>query len=393
MYLWAHRRQDALAQPVDHADAVESRRAPLVLQALGVPAARAVNFYAVVGRALGAVRERISHRSRPRPGPQRPSCDVSVVNDSTPPTADRDGHRRDRRVDQRVAPLVPRPPRVAASPLREGTSPQWLSLASTSNQSSTATWASSSGSPSQTAVLMGVVHARARPRTLLYSLGDLASSSVRQLWRGQAGRAGGSYVLKASPAAPCTRCHWRSTRRSRAVCPGRVDPRRAAGAGTLAVSAGPARRPSPVTCVTGGTLGTAAFTFTVSYPGGSVATSAPVVSAAGWSSTGYQRAGHLRHDHRSPPARTSARARRTIYTISTLGAVAHPQGAGPAVPTFTASPVDDYNGLRSTITTGGANGTAQFTYSLDGGVSVNGSSAIVSPGGGARTRSRAAASC
>lgn len=120
-----------------------------------------------------------------------------------------------------------------------------------------------------------------------------------------------------------------------------------------------------ITCTTAGTLGTAAFTFQL----GSGPISAPVTSAAGWSSTGYLVPGTyttVTFVSGSYIAGGSA----DIYTISAVGVVAHPQGAGPAVPTFTSSPVDDYN-VVITVTTAGAVGTAQFTYSLDGGNSVS----------------------
>lgn len=67
------------------------------------------------------------------------------------------------------------------------------------------------------------------------------------------------------------------------------------------------------------------------------------------------------------------------YTVSTAGVVAHTGSGAPANPTFTASPLDDY-ALVVNMTTGGANGTAAFTYSLDGGTDT--SAPIVTPGTG-----------
>jgi hypothetical protein len=69
-----------------------------------------------------------------------------------------------------------------------------------------------------------------------------------------------------------------------------------------------------------------------------------------------------------------------VYTISTAGVVTQ-SGAGPVV-TQASSPVDVLNVLID-ITTGGALGTAVFTYSLDGGNST--SPPIATPGGGVYT--------
>jgi hypothetical protein len=147
-----------------------------------------------------------------------------------------------------------------------------------------------------------------------------------------------------------------------------------AGAGTLALSLAP-QAALTITCTTAGALGTAAFTFQV----GSVV-SAPVVSAAGWSSTGYRVPGTFTTVVFTAGSYVAG-GTPDIYTISTLGVVAHPQGAGPAVPTFTSSPVDSYYGAKVVITLGGANGTMRFTYSLDG-TDGSMSAEIVSSGGG-----------
>ena len=121
-----------------------------------------------------------------------------------------------------------------------------------------------------------------------------------------------------------------------------------------------------ITATTAGALGTAAFTFGVTNPiTGVTVTSAPVTSAAGWSSTGYLVPGtNALVVFTAGSYVTSVTP--DIYTINAAGTIAHAQGSGPAVPTFTSSPVDFYRPLI-TITTGGAVGTAQFTYSLDGG--------------------------
>jgi hypothetical protein len=136
-----------------------------------------------------------------------------------------------------------------------------------------------------------------------------------------------------------------------------------------------------ISCTTGGTLGTAAFTFTL----GSGAASAPVTSASAWGTTGYRVPG----TYCTVVFTTGTYVTADVYTISTLGAIAHAAGTGPAVPTITASPADDYNVLL-TVTTAGALGTSQFTYSLDNGwslsvTSFSGSTSanVVSPGGGA----------
>lgn len=135
------------------------------------------------------------------------------------------------------------------------------------------------------------------------------------------------------------------------------------GTGTMTVTIAP-HLAITITCTTGGTIGTAAFTFGV----GSV-TSPPVVSAAGWTSTGYLIPGTYVTVVFTAGTYVAG-GTPDIYTISTLGAVAHPQGTGPAIPTFTASPVLSYTPVI-TIGLGGAVGTMQFTYALDGGVNAS----------------------
>ena len=131
------------------------------------------------------------------------------------------------------------------------------------------------------------------------------------------------------------------------------------GAETLAVTIAP-HKAITVTCTTAGALGTAAFTFQL----GSAAASQPVTSAASWSSTGYLVPGTYCTVVFTAGSYVAGGTPDT-YTISTAGVVAHPTGAGPAVPTFTASPIDAY-APKVSITTAGALGTMQFAYSLDG---------------------------
>lgn len=133
------------------------------------------------------------------------------------------------------------------------------------------------------------------------------------------------------------------------------------GAGTVTVSLAP-QASITITCTTGGTIGTAAFTFKI----GNGTASAPVTSAAGWTSTGYLVPGTYTTVVFTAGTYVAG-GTPDIYVISTLGAVTHPQGTGPTVPTFTSSPVDYYTPLI-TIQTAGAVGTATFTYSLDNGV-------------------------
>ena len=108
-------------------------------------------------------------------------------------------------------------------------------------------------------------------------------------------------------------------------------------------------------CVTGGTLGTAAFQFSVN--GG--AYGATVTSTA--SSFPYRVPGTF-------TTLTFAAATyrlNDVYTITTAGVITVTAG-GPETVTEVSSPLDDYQ-LVITITKAGARGTAEFTYSLDGG--------------------------
>jgi hypothetical protein len=144
--------------------------------------------------------------------------------------------------------------------------------------------------------------------------------------------------------------------------------------GSMSASALPHQSITIVT-TTPGTLGTAAFTFAL----GSGAPSAPVVSAASWSSTGYAIPGTFATLIFTAGTYTAGGTPDT-YTVSTLGAFAHPVGTGPTVPTGYASPIDDYT-PTVICTLGGALGLAQFTYSLDGTVSSTSATVTTSAGG------------
>ena len=174
------------------------------------------------------------------------------------------------------------------------------------------------------------------------------------------------YVLKAAPGSLVQVMPLNPTTR------GGVGPVTHIGPGALAVTATLAPHGAiTATCTTAGALGTAAFTFGVTNPiTGVTATNAPVTSAAGWSSTGYQVPGTYATLTFTAGAYVAGGSA-DIYTVSTLGVVTHPQGAGPVVPTMAASPVDAYPSVIVTVTTAGAVGTSQVTYSLDGGSSVS----------------------
>jgi len=146
------------------------------------------------------------------------------------------------------------------------------------------------------------------------------------------------------------------------------------GTGTMTVTAAP-QISITVTTVIDGVLGVAAFAFKL----GNGLNSPPVISDAAWSSTGYRVPGTYvtlvfvaGTYHATTPT--------DVYVVGADGVVSHPSGTGPAVPTFTASPVDEYE-LVVTIVLDGALGTMQFTYTLDGTV-ANTSSTIISSVGG-----------
>lgn len=169
-----------------------------------------------------------------------------------------------------------------------------------------------------------------------------------------------TYVLKAAPGSIVQAMPLNPTTR------GGIGTFTKVGTGALTIT--PSLAPHgavTITCTTAGALGTAVFTFGVTDPfTGVTTTSAPILSAAGWSASGVLIPGT--YVTWTPTAGSYTNT--DVYQISTLGgAITHPAGAGPAVGTFTASPVDSYYKLQVTITLGGAVGTSQFTYSLDGG--------------------------
>ena len=196
----------------------------------------------------------------------------------------------------------------------------------------------------------------------LYSFGDNATAT-NTLGGGELLEAV-AYSLKVAPGL-CMAYSMPPTTRGGVGSVTHVGP----GTGTVTVTIAP-QAAITVQCTTAGTLGTAAFTFQI----GSGATSAPVTSAGSWSSTGYQVPGTYTTIVFTAGSYVAG-GTPDIYVISALGAVTHPQGAGPTVPSFTSSPVDTYNAVTVAISTAGAVGTMAFTYALDG---VNASSAIVS---------------
>lgn len=142
----------------------------------------------------------------------------------------------------------------------------------------------------------------------------------------------------------------------------------ALGSGTVTPSRAPAVSIA-VKITTGGTLGTAAFA--ISLAGGSY--SAPVVTVAG-SSFAYLVPG----TNTTITLTAATYVLNDVYTVATTGVITV-VGTGPAGNvTQVSSPLDVYD-VRVTITTGGALGTAVFTYSLDGGNNV--SAQILVPSG------------
>jgi hypothetical protein len=170
------------------------------------------------------------------------------------------------------------------------------------------------------------------------------------------------YVLKSAPGSIVQAMPLTPTTR------GGVGSVTKVGTGALVITPSLAPQSSiTISCTTAGTLGTAVFTFGVTTNGVTV-TSAPVLSAAGWSSTGFLIPG----TYTTWVATAGSYTNTDVYSISAQGGViTHPTGAGPAVGTYTSSPVDAYYNVKITITTAGAVGTSQFTYSLDGGNSTS----------------------
>jgi hypothetical protein len=216
-----------------------------------------------------------------------------------------------------------------------------------------------SGSNANTMLVMGC--ALAGIVGVIYSFSDPVSATSTLV--GGEGLEAVQYCLKTSPGSTMMFMPTNPSTR------GGVGAVTQTGTGAMVVT--PTLAPQAaisIQCSTAGTLGTAAFIFTV----GGVA-SAPVVSAAGWSSTGYFIPGTYTNWVATAGAYVAG-GTPDIYTISTTGVIAHPQGTGPAVGSFTSSPVDFYRVLV-TVTLGGAVGTSQITYSLDNGNST--SSALV----------------
>lgn len=190
-----------------------------------------------------------------------------------------------------------------------------------------------------------------------------------------------TYVLKSAPGSIVQAMPLNPTTR------GGIGTFSKVGTGALVIT--PTLAPHgaiTITCTTAGTLGTAVFTFGVTNPiTGVTTTSAPVTSAAGWSGAGYAIPGTY-VTWVATAGSYVAGGTPDIYVISTLGAITHPQGSGPVVGTFAASPVDSYYKPQVTITLGGAVGTSQFTYTLDGGSSnsatITSSASYAIPGTG-----------
>jgi hypothetical protein len=201
--------------------------------------------------------------------------------------------------------------------------------------------------------VVGTMYSFGDPVTAANTLlgGELLEAVVALL------KAANGSVVMAMPLPPTTR--------------GGVGPVTHTGPGVMTVTPSIAPHGTiTITCTTGGTIGTAAFTFGITNPiTGVTTTSAPVTSVGGWTSTGYRPVGTYVMIVFTAGTYISGGSA-DIYTIPVAGVIAHPQGAGPAVPTFTASPVDFYNVLV-TVTLGGAVGTSQITYSLDNGNSTS----------------------
>jgi hypothetical protein len=111
-----------------------------------------------------------------------------------------------------------------------------------------------------------------------------------------------------------------------------------------------------IKCSTGGTVGTAAFQFSVN---GGAYTTAVVSQGTTWV---YRVPGTFTNLTFSPATYRLG----DVYTLPTTGVVsASAPAGGPNTITQASSPVDTYQ-VSVTIVTGGAVGTSQFTYSLDG---------------------------
>ena len=128
--------------------------------------------------------------------------------------------------------------------------------------------------------------------------------------------------------------------------------------GTLSATRGPAQLITAV-CVTGGTLGTATFTFAL----GSGAAGPVTTSAAGWAS-GYRVPGTFTSIVITEGTGFDAG---DTFTISTLGVITQTVNAGAGTGTISSqnsSPFDNYRAAVR-VTGAGAAGTAYFQYALD----------------------------
>lgn len=202
----------------------------------------------------------------------------------------------------------------------------------------------------------------------LYSFGD-ATTASNTLVGGELNEAT-AYSLRVAPGIAMAMPLNPTTR-------GGVGTVTKVGSGALTIT--PVIAPQgtvTITCAIAGALGAAQFTFGITNPlTGVTTTSAPVLSAAGWSAAGVLIPGTYTN-WVATAGSYIAGGTPDVYTISNLGGViTHPQGGGPAVGSYTSSPVDTYNAIVVTITNAGAVGTSQFTVALDG---VTASSSIVS---------------
>lgn len=139
------------------------------------------------------------------------------------------------------------------------------------------------------------------------------------------------------------------------------------GAGTVTGTAGPAFQ-ILAKVTTGGALATAAFAFSVNGAPYGV----PVVSAASWT---YLVPGTFTVLSFATQTYTA----NDVWTITTAGVITVVGSGTSTWITQASSPTDIFDVLV-TIVLGGAIGTAQFTYSLDGGNSVSPTTLV--PGGG-----------
>lgn len=137
----------------------------------------------------------------------------------------------------------------------------------------------------------------------------------------------------------------------------------AVGTGTVAVSFAP-RQAIQIKITTGGANGTA--TFAIALGGGTYG--ANVVTTGG--TFNYTVPATL---STITLASGQTWVLNDVYTVATDGTITL-SGSGPAASNVTqaSSPLDSYGLVQLAITTAGALGAAQFTYSLDGGDSVSG---------------------